>query len=286
MKPTIKKLTAHIAAVVTGVDLRLPVDAETAQLLREALYEHAVLLFRDQDITDDQHVAFSEIFGPVEMTSPTDPIGDGGPVGVISNLDEYGEIIPSKDPRVLYLVGNSLWHSDGSFREVPLRASLLVAKVVPPKGGNTEFASLQAPYEGLSAARQTSLEGLVAEHSLAHSRDQIAPNLVSDEWRKEIPPTPQLMVRTIPETGKNVLFVGSYTTHIVGWPLQKGRTLLKELYEWCTEPQFVYSHVWRPNDLLAYDNRLCLHRVRPWDMDRHKRILHRTTIAGDGPTVP
>ena len=286
MRPTIKNLTPHIAAEVTGVDLRFPVAAETAELLRQALCEHAVLLFRDQHIDDDQHVAFSQLFGRVEMTSPTDPIGDGGPVGVISNLDEHGEIIPSQDPRVLYLVGNSLWHSDGSFRTIPLRASLLAAKVVPPEGGNTEFASLQAPYEQLSAARQTSLEGLVAEHSLAHSRDQIAPNLVSDEWKKEIPPTPQLMVRTIPETGKRVLFVGSYTTHIVGWPLEKGRALLQELYEWCTEPQFVYSHEWLPDDLVVYDNRLCLHRVRPWEMDQHKRILHRTTIAGDGPTVP
>ncbi len=129
MNPTIKKLSPHIAAEVFGVDLRHPIGAETAELVRDALYEHAVLLFRDQEITDDQHVAFSEIFGALEMTSPTDPIGDGGPVGVISNLDQKGDIIPSEDPRVLYLVGNSLWHSDGSFKKVPLRASLLLAKV-------------------------------------------------------------------------------------------------------------------------------------------------------------
>ena len=286
MKPTIKKLSPHIAAEVFGVDLRHPIGAETAELVRDALYEHAVLLFRDQEITDDQHVAFSEIFGALEMTSPTDPIGDGGPVGVISNLDQNGDIIPSEDPRVLYLVGNSLWHSDGSFKKVPLRASLLVAKVVPPEGGNTEFASLRAPYEALSVEKQTTLEDLVAVHSLAYSREKIAPNLVSDEWKKEIPPTPQVMVRTIPETGKKALLVGSYTTHIVGWPEEEGKALLKELYEWCTEPQFVYNHQWRAHDLLVYDNRLCLHRVRPWDMDRYKRILHRTTILGDGPTVP
>ena len=285
MKPTIKKLSPHIAAEVFGVDLCHPVAAETAQLVRDALYEHAVLLFRDQEITDDQHVAFSEIFGALEMTSPTDPIGDGGPVGVISNLDRNGDIIPSEDPRVLYLIGNSLWHSDGSFKKVPLRASLLLAKVVPPEGGDTEFASLRAPYEALSAEKQTTLEGLVAVHSLAYSREKIAPDLVSDEWKKEIPPTPQVMVRTIPETGKKALLVGSYTTHIVGWPEEEGKALLKELYEWCTEPQFVYSHQWRAHDLVVYDNRLCLHRVRPWDMDRYKRILHRTTIVGDGPTV-
>ena len=285
MKLHLEKLSAHIAAEVIDVDLRTPVDDETAMSLRAALYEHAVLLFRNQEITDEQQVAFSENFGPLEMTSPTDPIGDGGPVGVITNLDENGELIPSQDPRALYLVGNSLWHSDGSFKKIPLRASLLAAKVVSPEGGNTEFASLQAPYEALPAEKRELLANLVAAHSLAHSRDQIAQDLVSDKWQAEIPPTPQKMVRIIPETGKKVLLVGSYTTHVVGWPLEKGKVLLKELYDWCTKPQFVYSHHWHANDLIIYDNRLCLHRARPWEMDRYKRVLHRTTIAGDGPTL-
>ena len=285
MKTSIKKLTKHIAAEVTGVDLRSPVDVEATERLQQALCEHGVLVFRNQEISDDQHVAFSAGFGTVEMTSPTDPIGDGGPVGVISNLDENGEIIPADDPRVLYLVGNSLWHSDGSFKPVPLRASLLAAKVVPPEGGATEFASLSAAYEALPEEKQATLEGLVAVHSLAYSREKIAPNLVTDEWKKEIPPTPQVIVRTIPETGKKALYVGSYTTHIVDWPLEEGKTLLKELYDWCTQPQFVYRHEWRAGDLLIYDNRLCLHRARPWEMNRYKRVLHRTTIAGDGPTV-
>ncbi len=285
MKTSIKKLTEHIAAEVTGVDLRSPTDVDTTERLQQALCEHGVLVFRNQEISDDQHVAFSAGFGTVEMTSPTDPIGDGGPVGVISNLDENGEIIPADDPRVLYLVGNSLWHSDGSFKPVPLRASLLAAKVVPPEGGATEFASLRAAYEALPEEKQLTLEGQVAVHSLAYSREKIAPNLVTDEWKKEIPPTPQVIVRTIPETGKKALYVGSYTTHIVDWPLEEGKALLKELYDWCTQPQFVYRHEWRAGDLLIYDNRLCLHRARPWEMDRYKRVLHRTTIAGDGPTV-
>ena len=171
----IRKLKEHIGAEVRGVDIAAPIDAETFEQLRGALCEHAVLVFHDQDITDEQHVAFSEGFGPLEMTMPNDPIGDGGPIGVISNLDENGEIIPPADPRTLYTVANTLWHSDGSFKRVPLRGSLLYAKIVPPEGGETEFASLTAAYAALPDQKKADIEDLIAEHSIAHSREQIAP---------------------------------------------------------------------------------------------------------------
>ena len=186
---------------------------------------------------------------------------------------------------MVYHQGNGLWHSDGSFKRVPLRGSLLAAKVVPPDGGGTEFASLCAAYATLSEEKKASLEGLVAEHSLAHSRNQIAPNLMSKAFLEETPSEKQVMVRTVPETGKKALLVGSYATHIIGLPLEEGKVLLKELLDWSTQPQFVYSHKWRANDLVVYDNRCCLHRARPWDGSKYARILHRTTLVGDGPTI-
>ena len=253
--------------------------------LRGALCEYAVLVFHDQDITDEQHVAFSEGFGPLEMTMANDPIGDGGPIGVISNLDENGEIIPPEDPRTLYTVANTLWHSDGSFKRVPLRGSLLSAKVIPPEGGETEFASLTAAYAALPEQKKADIEELIAEHSIAHSRAQISPNLMDEAFQKDTPPVNQRLVRTIPETGKKALLVGSYTTHVHGLPIEKGKTLLKELLEWSTQPQFVYRHTWRVNDLVVYDNRCCLHRGRSWNRGKYKRVLHRTTLAGDDPTV-
>ena len=209
---TIRKLEEHIGAEVEGVDITSPIDTETFEQLRGALCEHAVLVFHNQDITDEQHVAFSEGFGPLEMTMPNDPIGDGGPVGVISNLDENGDIIPPEDPRTLYTVANTLWHSDGSFKRVPLRGSLLSAKIIPPEGGETEFASLTAAYEALSDQKKADIEELIAEHSIAHSRAQIAPNLMDEAFQKDTPPVNQRLVRTIPETGKKALLVGSYTT--------------------------------------------------------------------------
>ncbi len=282
---TVRKLTENIGADIRDIDLTSPIGKDTFAHLRTTLAEHAVLVFRDQEITDEQHVAFTEGLGRIEMTMRNDPIGDGGPVGVLTNLDENGDLIPPEDSRRVYHHGNELWHSDGSFRRVPLRGSLLAAKVVPPQGGETEFASLCAAYAMLSEEKKASLEGLVAEHSLAHSRNQIAPDLMSEAFLEETPSQNQVLVRTVPETGKKALLVGSYATHVIGLPLDKGKALLKELLDWSTQPQFVYSHKWRANDLVVYDNRCCLHRARPWDDSRYARVLHRTTLAGDGPTI-
>ena len=281
----IHKLEEQIGAEVVGVDVTGPVATGTFQELRQALCEYAVLVFRGQKLTDDQQVRFSAGLGPLEMTIPSDPIGDGGPVGIISNVDSQGALIPPDDMRSLYTKGNTLWHSDGSFKTNPLRASLLAAKVIPPTGGETEFASLVASYEALPAAKQAQLDGLVAEHSLAHSRAQIAPGLMTDNFLNDTPPVQHVVVREIPETGKRALLVGSYATRIVGQTPQNGQALLRELLTWATRPEFVYRHQWRVNDLLVYDNRCCLHRGREWDRTTCKRILHRTTLAGDGPTV-
>ena len=202
MPVTIKKLGEQIGAVFSGEDISSPIDEETLSLLRRAFYSHSVLVFRDQEISNEQHIAFSGGFGPLEMTIPNDPVGDGGPIGVICNVDESGDIIPPDDKRMLYQKGNTMWHSDGAFRRVPLRGSLLSAKEVPPEGGETEYASLRAAYTTLPAARQSLIEDLVAEHSLAYSRSQIAADLMEDEFLKNTPPTPHPLVRMIPETGK------------------------------------------------------------------------------------
>ena len=285
MPISVKKLSENIGAEVEGVDIALGVDDKSFQQLWGAFQKYAVLVFHDQDITDEQQITFSTGFGSIEPSLPNDPLGHGRPVFYISNVDENGLIIPPEDTRSLYQSGNMLWHSDGSFRPVPLRASLLSAKVVPPAGGDTEYASLRTAYSSLPEAKKAELEGLIAKHSMANSRAQIAPNLLSKEFQDEIPPADHLIVRTISGTGEKVLFVGSYASHIIGWPIDKGRSLLKKLLEWSTQPQFVYRHSWCLNDLVMWDNRYCLHRGRPWDSGSHKRIMHRTTLTGDGPSV-
>lgn len=281
----VRAIKEYIAAEVTGVDLTAPIGAETFAALRTALYRHAVLVLRDQEITDEDQVRFSEGFGRLEMTIPSDPIGDGGPVGVVSNLDPQGEIIPPSDARALYMQANRLWHSDGSFRRVPLKGSLLAAKRVPPSGGATEFASLVASYAALPEQKQQEIGSLQAVHSLAYSREQVAPNLMSSEFLRDTPPAEQPLVREISETAEKALLVGSYAGSVVGWPTTKGRSLLAELLAWCTQPHFVYRHEWEVHDIVVYDNRLCLHRGTAWDANKYKRVLHRTTLAWDEASV-
>ncbi len=133
MPATIEKLGECIGAAVSGVDISSPIDEETLSQLRRAFHSHSVLVFQDQEITDEQHIAFSEGFGPLEMTIPDDPVGDGGPIGVICNVDDSGDIISPDDSRMLYQKGNHMWHSDGAFRRVPLRGSLLSARRCRPK---------------------------------------------------------------------------------------------------------------------------------------------------------
>ena len=145
MPVTIEKLGQQIGAVVSGVDISSPIDEETLSLLRRAFYSHSVLVFRDQEISNEQHIAFSGGFGPLEMTIANDPVGDGGPIGAICNVDESGDIIPPDDKRMLYQKGNTMWHSDGAFRRVPLRGSLLSAKEVPPEGGEARNTPACAP---------------------------------------------------------------------------------------------------------------------------------------------
>lgn len=275
----IEKIGTNLGAEVRGVDLT-DTDAETVGVLRQVFRAHGVLVFRDQPVTDDQQVAFSRHFGTIEPTLPSDPYGGGGLINRIGNVDAAGEIIPSDDKRSLYQAGNMLWHADGSFRAAPLKASFLSAKEVPPAGGETEFASVRAAFADLPEGRKTELEGLVAEHSMAHSRAQIAPDLMTEAFSREAPPVRHDLIRIVPETGEKMLHVGSYASHIIGWPVEKGRALLLELLEWATQPRYVVSHSWRADDLVMWDNRCCLHRGRPWAFDEDRRIMHRTTLKG------
>ncbi len=285
MKLTIKKLDKCIGAEIQGVNLASPINNEIFGQVNDAFHSYSVLVFRDQDINDEQHISFSRRFGPLESSMVNDPSGGGGPINRLSNVDEEGEIIPPEDRRMVYYSGNMLWHSDSSYKKVPARASLLFAIEVPPEGGETEYASMKAAYAGLPDKKKADMEGLFAEHSLAHSRSLIDPDLMNQAFQDEVPPIPQVLVRTIPETGEKTLFVGVHASHIIGWPVEKGRALLEELLSWTTQRKFVYRHQWRPKDLVMWDNRCCLHRGRPWNGAEYPRVMRRTTIAGEGPTI-
>jgi alpha-ketoglutarate-dependent 2,4-dichlorophenoxyacetate dioxygenase len=274
-------------ARLTGLDLSKPLDEGDFGQVRDAFNRHAVLVFPEQMLTDDQQIAFSERFGPLEISIRKDRQRriENPRISDISNVDERDRVFDPDDERAIYNAGNRLWHSDSSFKRVPAMASLLSGREVPPEGGETEYADLRGAWDALPADRKRGLESLVAEHSFVYSRGLIGYDQFTDAERAAVPPVLQAVVRTHPATGRKSLYLGSHASYIIGRPVEEGRALLRDLLDFATQRQFVYRHAWRRHDLVMWDNRCVLHRGRPWDERRHRRVMHRTTVAGAGPTV-
>ncbi|HWP87955.1 MAG TPA: TauD/TfdA family dioxygenase [Burkholderiales bacterium] len=282
---TIRKLTPVFGAEITGVDLTRLDDA-TFEHIEDAFETYSVLVFPNQNLDDDAQIAFSRRFGELEKTQGH--IANNFQVkhvSEITNLDPDGKLMAPDDPRVLYRLGQRNWHSDSSFKRVPAKASLLHARKLPPDGGDTQFASLRAAYDALPESRKRELEDKVAIHHYAYSRRNGGYALTNEAEDKRFPPVPQAMIRANPVNGRKALYVGSHASHIRGMPEDEGRALLKELLDFATQDQFTYLHHWKVGDLVMYDNRAALHRARPYKITEHPRILHRTTVMGEGPTV-
>lgn len=259
-------------------------------LVARALDRFAVLVFRGQPLTDDQQIAFSRLFGSIETAlgsireNQKTRLGNRL-VAEVSNLDANGKIRTESDPWRLMQRANQLWHTDSSFKRVPGKISFLSAHELPPAGGETEFADLRAAYDALEAATKEQIEDLVAEHSVFHSRALLGYTDFTEEQRLAFPPVPQSLVRVHPGSGRNTLYLASHASHIIGWPVNQGRALLKQLTEFSTQPRFVYQHHWRLNDLVVWDNRCTLHRARPYDDVSYRRDMRRTTVEDIGPTL-
>src|SRR2546428_5740041 len=281
MAISVTPLTKHFAARVDGVDVARPVDDATWAEIRAAFEEHSVLVVRGTRLDDDTQVAFSGRFGALEVTRSINPAA-GTPFARQSNLDiKTGAVIPPDDRRMVYQLANMLWHSDSSFKPVPSLCSLLSARIIPPEGGATEFASTRSAYPSLPEALKRRVENVVAVHDFGWSRDQVRPGFFTAEERAVYPPVRHPIVRANPVNGRKSLFLGAHASHVEGLPLDEGRALLKQLLEHVTQPQFRYRHEWMEGDLVIWDNRCVLHRATPYDSARHQRLLQRTTISGD-----
>jgi len=274
---------------VSGIDIARPLSPEDVAAIEAGMDRHAVLVFHDQKITDEQQMAFSESFGALEdarggnITKPEDKRLPTG-MNDVSNLGRDGQPL-SRESRVrLFNLGNMLWHSDSSFRAIPAKYSLLSARVVNPIGGNTEFADMRAAYDTLDDATKAQIEDLVCEHSLMYSRGSLGMLDFSDEERAMFRPVRQRLVRTHPVTGRKSLYLSSHAGGIVGMPMPEARILLKDLTEHATQPKFVYVHRWRLGDLVMWDNRQMMHRARRYD-EGQPRDMRRTTVAGTAATV-
>lgn len=284
MAVTVKPLTPVFAAEVSGIDTTRPVPDGDFAALRAALDEYSVLVLHDQPLTDEQQVVFSERFGELE-DSLVGTRGQGTPFAPLGNIGEDGALIDPTSQRQLFQKANEFWHTDSSFKPWPPLASLLIGRVCPPVGGETEFASMRAAYAALPEETKAKLTGLWCEHDLARSREMVAPGAMTADQRAAYPPVRHAMVRADPANGRKNLFLGTHVTRVIGMPEPDSRNLIDELMDFGTQERFVYRHVWRAGDLLIWDNRCVLHRGLPWDRTRYPRSIQRTTIAGTGPTV-
>ena len=274
-------------AVVDNVDLAYPLNDDEFAAVEMAFETYGVIVFPAQDITDDQQIAFSRRFGPLEpsVRRHRNRAVSNVFLSDISNVGSDGQIMAEKSEAMSYNRGNQLWHSDSSFKEIPSKASLLSAREVPPSGGETEFADMRAAWDTLSAEKQAEISDLVAQHSLAYSRATMgydAGEKFMDVEKSEVPPVPQPLIRVSPVTGRKSLYVGSHAAYVDGMDRNAGRTLLDGLLAHAAEDRFIYIHNWAAFDLVMWDNRCINHRGRPWQSQKHRRVMRRTTIGGDG----
>ena len=275
------KLHPHFVAEVSALDLRKVDDHPTLNKIRSGMDEFAVLIFRDQKLSDSDQLAFAQRFDGALHTKTGSAVLAKNRFGNealtdISNVDEHGEILKPDDRRRMYSLGNRLWHTDASFQDPPGRYSMLSARIVPPVAADTEFADMRAAYDALDAGIKAKLEGLSAHHSIAYSR-QILGFEFSEDEREKLKGAVHPLVRTNPRNRRRSLYLASHASRIIGWPVPEGRLLLRDLTEHATQSQFVYRHAWRAGDLVIWDNRATMHRGRPFDDGKHRRELRRVT---------
>jgi alpha-ketoglutarate-dependent 2,4-dichlorophenoxyacetate dioxygenase len=289
MPVSFRQVGPCLAAEVDGVDIGKPLSPADVAAIHGGMDKYAVLVFRSQPIDDEQQLAFSRSLGEIEHaigTSLRAPNEYRLPTTFadVSNLDKDNKPFARDDRRRLFGIGNRLWHSDSSFKVVPAKYSLLHARSVTSKGGNTEFADMRGAYDALDEETKALVENLVCEHSQLYSRQLLGFTDFTEEERDRFKPVRQRLVRTHPVTGRKSLYLSSHAGTIVGWPVPEARALLRDLIEAATQREYVYAHKWRVGDLVIWDNRQTMHRARPFPA-HEPRDMRRTTLVGDGPTA-
>lgn len=289
MTITIKQIHPVFVGEVSGVDLTKPLTPDEATTIEQAMDRYAVLVFHDQALNDEQQQAFSRNFGELEnarggnITKPQDRRLQTG-MNDVSNLDKDNKPLAADSRQRMFNLGNRLWHSDSSFRAVPAKYSLLSARAIPGAGGNTEFADMRAAYDDLDDNTKADIEDLICEHSLIHSRGALGFEVSDEERNVTFRPVRQGLTRVHQASGRKSLYLSSHAGTILGWPVPVARMLLRDLNEHATQPKYVYSHQWQQHDLVMWDNRCTMHRVRAFD-ETKVRDMRRTTVAGSEMTA-
>jgi len=290
MKVTIKPANPekpHFVGLVDGIDARKPLAPQQIAALESGLARFGVLVLPDKRVTDAQQVAFSRSFG--ELEHATGDLVQGADrrlpmeLNDISNLDREGKLRALDDRARLFGLGNRLWHSDSSFKAIPARFSLLSARVLPAHDGNTEFADMRAAWDTLDAATQTEIRPMIALHSQLYSRAVLGFEF-SEAERLAWTPVRHPLVRRHAETGRLTLYLSAHIGAIEGLPIPEARALLRDLTEHATQRERIHAHIWQPHDLVIWDNRITMHRARPFPPGQ-VRDMRRTTITDEVPTI-
>jgi len=289
MTVSIRQIHPVFFGEVSGCDLTQPLDRAAVAAIEAGMDRYAVLLFHDQEFSDEQQMAFTRNFGTLEhtgsgnITKPHELRLQPEMIDV-SNLDRDHKPLARDDRRRMFNLGNRLWHSDSSFKAIPAKYSLLSGRTVVEKGGNTEFADMRAAYDALDDDTKEEIEDLICEHSLIYSRGALGFTDLTEDEKKKFTPVRQRLVRTHPVTGRKSLYLSSHIGTIIGWPMPEARAFIRDLIDHATQPQFVHVHTWRQFDFVMWDNRQTMHRVRRFD-ETKVRDMRRTTVSGDAPTT-
>jgi alpha-ketoglutarate-dependent 2,4-dichlorophenoxyacetate dioxygenase len=279
-----------IGAECAGVDISRPLTKADAEAIDAGMDRYAVLVFRQgTPLTTEQQTAFTLNFGDLEapytqIQAATGTRWNNPTLADISNISPSGGLLDRDDRKRLSGLGNQMWHSDSSYKAVPARYSLLCAHVLPPDGGDTQFADMRAAYDMLDARTKAQIEDLVCEHSRIFSKGALGIPFTEKELR-DFAPVRQRLVRTHRKTGRRSLYLSSHAGRIVGWPPPEAQILLRELTEHAMQREFVYTHRWQVGDLVMWDNRTTMHRARRYDDMLYPRDLRRTTVTDGVPTV-
>ena len=281
MGATVWPVADSFVAEIGDTDLSKPLSDADFRVVEDAFERYAVLIFPDQVLKQDQHIAFARRFGPIDRSMIVEVEGAKsrvpGEIADVSNLDSRGEILAPDNRLRQFQLGNRLWHTDSAFKHVPAKASQLYQRSIAQTGGQTEFADLRAAWDALPEAMKRKVEGLVAEHAIAYSRAKLGFAMTENEQRA-LPPVRQVLVRHHPVSGRISLYLAAHAGRIVGMADQAGRALLAELMAFATQRQFVHTHRWRVNDVVMWDNRCTMHRGLVFDDQRWKRDAQRATV--------
>jgi alpha-ketoglutarate-dependent 2,4-dichlorophenoxyacetate dioxygenase len=275
-------LNPHFAAEASGADLRQGIDEDNAAAIERAMEKYAVLVWRDQNLDEDQQMDFTRWFGPFQLGFGKIAAGikktrfKHETLADMSNVDEDGVVVSRGHRRIFTTIGNMVWHSDSSFQAPAAKFSILTGHTIPSWGGETEFADMRSAYDALPQRMKDYIAPMVCEHWALHSRAMLGDTSYTDEQKAAIPPVRWPLVRIHPGSGRKTLFIGAHAREIVGMTLPEGRLLLAELLEHATQPEFVYRHHWRVGDVVMWDNRCTLHRGKRFDFSE-KRELRRST---------